>query len=74
MGIDYDVLDNGGPRQVFNQHKLRISDISSRDIKHTTDRDLELILREEMHQPLKKFSGLNSIKMCGSKKRLFMGK
>lgn len=68
------MLDNGGPRQVENQHKLRISNISNRDIKETTDRELELILREEMHQPLKKFSGLNSIKMCGNKKRLFMGK
>ena len=68
------MLDNGGPRQVENQHKLRISNISNRDIKETTDRELELILREELHQPLKKFSGLNSIKMCGNKKRLFMGK
>ena len=68
------MLDNGGPRQVEHQHNLRISNISNRDIKETTDRELELILREEMHQPLKKFSGLNSIKMCGNKKRLFMGK
>ena len=43
------MLDNGGPRQVEHQHKIRISDISSRDIKHTTDKDLELILREEMN-------------------------
>ena len=68
------MLDNGGPRQLEHHHRLKINDISSRDIKDTTNRDLELILREEMNQPLKKFSGLNSIRMCGNKKRLFMGK
>ena len=43
------MLDNGGPRQVEHQHKMRISDLSGRDMKETTDRDLELIIKEEMN-------------------------
>ena len=43
-------------------------------MKEASDRDLEYLLKEEMNQPIKKFSGLNSVRMCGHKKRLFMGK
>lgn len=46
---------------------------TSADIREVSMTNLEDRLAQEMKHPIKKFSGLNNIRMCGRDTRLFMG-
>ena len=46
---------------------------TSGDIREISMSNLEDRLTIEMKHPIKKFSGLNNIRMCGKNARMFMG-
>ena len=60
-----------GVHELSSQRK-HVSEISG-SLRDLSMSNLEAALNLEMKHPIKKFSGLNNIRMCGSSARLLMG-
>lgn len=59
-------------RQLEELKQRHMSETSA-DIREQSLTDLESRLEREMQDPIKKFNGLNRIRMCGRTSRCFMG-
>ena len=59
-------------RQV-KQTQCRPMSETSNDLREHSITSLEQRLEDELRQPIKKFGGVNSIRMCGRRTRCFMG-
>ena len=62
---------NQAAREMSN-HRRHMSETSA-DLREISISNLEARLNIEMKHPIKKFGGLNSIRMCGRRVRIILG-
>ena len=56
----------------MSNHRRHMSETSA-DLREISMSNLEARLNIEMKHPIKKFGGLNSIRMCGRRARIILG-